>query len=276
MFLVWRRIIFDEKAQVDRLGASDVLQGGMFKTLATDADMSKKTKVRKDPQFKSSCMTRCFRCFFETEAERERKAEEAEQRRATVAAAKAKKQATAATAQAASSSAPPRFLHVSAPKKDVGCAGKYVLSDGLRANGQPVWRKSGDDERWLYTGIKGKWCIADKKAKEKKFKCSIGWIASAEPHGGVEPHMVTAWKSHDGKAWILDPGVNIKAEASDDDTSFFRSGRNPLTGSPKAGAETSEVGPPPRKGQKEKNPTSDESTALVVRGRANKVAPARY
>jgi len=102
--------------------------------------------------------------------------------------------------------AAPEVLQVAIPMPGLEqLVGEYELMLGEAANGMPVWRKVGGDF-WFYSCIDSSWGIGGIDAKEKKFKCSLGFIYSGV-HNGLMPHKVQGpWRRHDD---VEDLGIAI-------------------------------------------------------------------
>jgi len=117
-------------------------------------------------------------------------------------------------------SRPPARLQVQVPNGlDLckACAGEYCLVPGLQANGWPVWKQSGEGDRWLYTGTSGHWFMAsgdDNIGHDLDFNCSRGVISAGYPHNGEMPQcMNSSWERSNGIGWVGDEAISIRLPA---------------------------------------------------------------
>jgi len=124
-------------------------------------------------------------------------------------------------------SRPPPKLQVQVPSGInlcKACAGEYCLVLELQANGWPVWRQSGDADRWLYTGTSGHWFIAsgdDDIGENREFNCSRGVISAGYPHSGEMPQcMASSWERSNGIGWVCDEAISIRLPSPTDPASL--------------------------------------------------------
>jgi ankyrin repeat protein len=115
------------------------------------------------------------------------------------------------TAQAVA--VPASFVVVS-PNGQQACSGVYILVDPCGANGQPLWRKcGGEEERWLYSGVNGRWFIGGPEERQKNFACSSGRITSVAKHGGDMPDTASWTRLMPDKvSWTMDADITISTQ----------------------------------------------------------------
>lgn len=69
-------------------------------------------------------------------------------------------------------------------------------------NGQPLWKCSETGkESWLYSTTDGFWCLSKKDYPTLGSGCSLGTLASLQPHGGSMPHLCEAWQVRSSSGW---------------------------------------------------------------------------
>jgi len=108
----------------------------------------------------------------------------------------------------------PMLLYVSSPKIHASCTGEYELVPGERPNGQPLWAKKGGD-RWLYSGVDGRWYVGGIRSKDMNFACASGFIYCHQLHRSAPPDELTSgWEWGQGKGWFKDPGITVTAMES--------------------------------------------------------------
>eukprot|EP00756_Hemistasia_phaeocysticola_P025945 Hpha_TRINITY_DN16033_c0_g10::TRINITY_DN16033_c0_g10_i2::g.121726::m.121726 len=73
------------------------------------------------------------------------------------------------------------------------CSGAYTLRPGRTINGCSVWEKARGGGFWLFSTPEGRWCIT----RTPGFRSGNGVVLS-EPHCGVQPEHVAAWRSPGG------------------------------------------------------------------------------
>jgi len=104
---------------------------------------------------------------------------------------------------------PPWVLQVHSPSQHVKCSGDYKLVRNMTVNGQPLWEKCGA-ERWLYSGVDGRWYICGPATKERNFQGASGYIYNSSPHKGTWPHhLSSSWEWSGGLQWHRDPAITI-------------------------------------------------------------------
>eukprot|EP00927_Polykrikos_kofoidii_P049959 TRINITY_DN43930_c0_g1_i1.p1 TRINITY_DN43930_c0_g1~~TRINITY_DN43930_c0_g1_i1.p1 ORF type:complete len:499 (+),score=83.25 TRINITY_DN43930_c0_g1_i1:83-1579(+) len=114
----------------------------------------------------------------------------------------------------------PEVLHVMNCK---GHDGKYRIVPGEMPNGQPLWKKVGAAQEWIYCGEGGQWFIADEDEKKCGWACDTGHAASVERHfnmgedgvGRVRmPDQIGTggWLVYDGDHWVTSLDMNITSE----------------------------------------------------------------
>jgi len=115
----------------------------------------------------------------------------------------------------ASSSNPPPTYHLTTPNGQQRFGGDYCLVEGQYANGMPVWKRANSKEgAWIYSGVNGKWYATCSPVLEKAFECSLGSVASSQPHGGLLPHQYTAgdWNFKTENGWESDSEITFESE----------------------------------------------------------------
>ncbi|CAE7873895.1 unnamed protein product [Symbiodinium necroappetens] len=96
------------------------------------------------------------------------------------------------------------------------CSGCFSLQKD-KANEQPLWKKTGVHEAWLYQNKLGHWCIGGKEARLREFdwnRCFLYQTAPQDPHQrGAGPLLVASqpwqWWDSVGKKWVLDPTIRV-------------------------------------------------------------------
>eukprot|EP00440_Ansanella_granifera_P008704 gb/GFBE01009433.1/.p1 GENE.gb/GFBE01009433.1/~~gb/GFBE01009433.1/.p1 ORF type:complete len:764 (+),score=114.80 gb/GFBE01009433.1/:1-2292(+) len=125
---------------------------------------------------------------------------------------------------------PPQVLHVTSPNGKQRKAGTFELLEGQLANGQPMWTKSGNgDEQLLYSGADGRWYVSGKvEPTRKNFNCSLGLIASAEPHGSIWPQLIAegGWQLKADEGWELDSEVRVAVAREEPPPTLFVTSKN--------------------------------------------------
>lgn len=108
----------------------------------------------------------------------------------------------------------PTELIVVSLSKQVAFAGRYQLISNQNPNGCPVWQHQ-DHERYLYSGVNGKWHFGANPEKEKGFLCSRGFILHPSRHNGVMPSQMPRgeWKAHTGMTHETDPSIEVNEPA---------------------------------------------------------------
>lgn len=106
---------------------------------------------------------------------------------------------------------PPSELMVKSPMKQVAFAGRYKLVFNQNPNGYPLWKHS-DHERYLYSGVNGKWHFGANPEKEKGFFCSRGFVLHPSRHNGLMPSQLppAEWKAYNGITHETDPSIEVK------------------------------------------------------------------
>ncbi|CAL1135251.1 unnamed protein product [Cladocopium goreaui] len=56
-------------------------------------------------------------------------------------------------------------------------------------------------ESWLYSTTDGFWCLSKKDYPTLGSGCSLGTLASLQPHGGSMPHLCEAWQVRSSSGW---------------------------------------------------------------------------
>uniref|UniRef100_A0A7S4QDQ3 Uncharacterized protein n=1 Tax=Alexandrium monilatum TaxID=311494 RepID=A0A7S4QDQ3_9DINO len=104
----------------------------------------------------------------------------------------------------------PLVLRVSSPNEQRECSGDYLLVCDIQANGQPIY-KNKSAERWLYSGVDGRWYICGVATKERNFRgCASGYIFNSRLHRGALPHQVGgSWEWSGGLRWHFDPAITV-------------------------------------------------------------------
>eukprot|EP00929_Paragymnodinium_shiwhaense_P058003 TRINITY_DN29055_c0_g1_i2.p1 TRINITY_DN29055_c0_g1~~TRINITY_DN29055_c0_g1_i2.p1 ORF type:complete len:1984 (+),score=688.18 TRINITY_DN29055_c0_g1_i2:3-5954(+) len=142
----------------------------------------------------------------------------------------------------------------------VECSGEYVMVEGRRPNGFPLWKQRGAGH-YLYSGTGCRWFLGDDEEEELDFKCNAGIVVSRDIHSGAPPHEVSRWQRFDGDLaeWREDPGIVVvpatgqqqpskfnfgKSSGGDGSAAFF-AGKTLLDASKVAAGEKSDDGLPP-------------------------------
>lgn len=82
---------------------------------------------------------------------------------------------------------PPEFLFLRSPHGQQELAGVYSMVLNERPNGQPCWKHHNLDW-WLYSNLKGRWCIGGQDVFDDRFARSSGFIFQTKKHRGEMPH----------------------------------------------------------------------------------------
>jgi len=110
----------------------------------------------------------------------------------------------------------PAELRVESPTKQVAFAGQYRLVLNQNPNGYPLWKHI-CHERYLYSGINGKWHFGANPEKEKGFFCSRGFVLHPSRHNGLMPSQLPTgeWKAYNGITHETDPCIKVSELAID-------------------------------------------------------------
>ncbi|CAE8690485.1 unnamed protein product [Polarella glacialis] len=90
----------------------------------------------------------------------------------------------------------PLTIEVKSPNGQKFCTGLYELVEGSRPNGKPLWKKSGQPERWLYC-YRGVWNVCGKDICDENFETDAGYIFSAHKDDVASPDLVSCWRRFD-------------------------------------------------------------------------------
>eukprot|EP00746_Dinoflagellata_sp_MGD_P085342 gnl/MRDRNA2_/MRDRNA2_33787_c0_seq1.p1 gnl/MRDRNA2_/MRDRNA2_33787_c0~~gnl/MRDRNA2_/MRDRNA2_33787_c0_seq1.p1 ORF type:complete len:953 (+),score=145.64 gnl/MRDRNA2_/MRDRNA2_33787_c0_seq1:58-2859(+) len=105
-------------------------------------------------------------------------------------------------------------IHVALPGELKVVSGRYALCTGKSVNDQPLWKKV-DGDYWLYSCLDGTWGIGGLDVKEKRFKCSAGFIYSASHDGAMPDKLTSSWRRwcpKEGKL-LKDSGIAVFSAA---------------------------------------------------------------
>jgi hypothetical protein len=108
---------------------------------------------------------------------------------------------------------------VATPGGQTECEGTYVISDTIKANGKPVWKREGAGvPRMIYFSNTGTWMIDNNDAMKANFDCAIGYIHAVKDKTGTKmPWELTSWERYDNEAkkWMVDELITVTALADD-------------------------------------------------------------
>eukprot|EP00927_Polykrikos_kofoidii_P052132 TRINITY_DN45918_c0_g1_i1.p1 TRINITY_DN45918_c0_g1~~TRINITY_DN45918_c0_g1_i1.p1 ORF type:complete len:283 (+),score=50.08 TRINITY_DN45918_c0_g1_i1:43-891(+) len=113
----------------------------------------------------------------------------------------------------------PKEIFVTCPASQRS-AGSYELVDGETANGFPLWKLRAaafggcwmpPDQRWLFSGVCGRWLIGDGAEYEQGFARDTGMIATMSTHNGAMPNDLGFgdWQMFDGREWRQELEINV-------------------------------------------------------------------
>lgn len=103
---------------------------------------------------------------------------------------------------------PATALHVRSPNGQQKCAGRFMLVEGERPNGSPLWKHK-EEDMWLYSSTNGRWHIGEASEKAEGFKSGTSVVYCPEPHGGRWPEECAGWQRLDGEEWLKDGSIAV-------------------------------------------------------------------
>eukprot|EP00756_Hemistasia_phaeocysticola_P050289 Hpha_TRINITY_DN25021_c0_g1::TRINITY_DN25021_c0_g1_i1::g.109703::m.109703 len=89
-------------------------------------------------------------------------------------------------------------------------AGVYEPVKGERVNGMPLWRRSSEPHRWMYSDPDRRWRVTDDRGD---FEWAGGWLWSLNRHKGRLPQDVAEWAQK--QAGGEDPLVSVVPQTTD-------------------------------------------------------------
>ncbi|CAE7761465.1 unnamed protein product [Symbiodinium pilosum] len=119
------------------------------------------------------------------------------------------------------STSPPAMLqdlYLLSPNAEQKKAGRYQLASDTLVHGYPIWRGGHSDEKILYTGSDGRWYVgSSSEVVQRSYDCTLGRLASVEPHGGVMPNELfdAPWQYKTDEGWCLDADISLSAEPAE-------------------------------------------------------------
>ena len=92
-------------------------------------------------------------------------------------------------------------LYLECPNAEPGFVGKYSKVAGKTAQGQPVWKREGEDI-WLCIGTDNRWHFSNpadcaEVGEGKSFRATSGLVSCVDMHNGEPPDkMIGDWCQH--------------------------------------------------------------------------------